>query len=57
MVEIRFYFGRIEENELVFLQCLREPKGLTCRLMKWDDGAAEPRLVKLFSVVALPKER
>lgn len=37
-----------EESELVFLQCLREGSGLTCRLMKWDDGPNEPRLVKLF---------
>jgi hypothetical protein len=46
-----------EESELVFLQCLRQDKGVTCKLMKWDDGPGEPRLVKLFNVVALPKKR
>jgi UDP-2,3-diacylglucosamine pyrophosphatase LpxH len=46
-----------EESELVFLQCLRDEKGLTCRLMKWDDGPGEPRLVKLFNLAALPRRR
>jgi len=43
-----------EESELVFLQGLREDGGLTCRLMKWEDGVGEPRLVKLFSDVTAP---
>jgi hypothetical protein len=39
-----------DESELVFLQGLRDSNGeLTCYLMKWMDGAGEPRLVKLFS--------
>lgn len=37
-----------EESELVFLQVLRGPE-VTCKLMRWYDGADEPRLVKLFS--------
>lgn len=37
-----------EESELVFLQALRRPDGLKVRLLKWNDGADEPRLVKLF---------
>ena len=41
-----------EESELVFLQGMREPSGLKCKLMRWNDGANEPRLVKLFTDVA-----
>jgi len=37
-----------KESELVFLQVLRGPQ-VTCRLMRWYDGAHEPRLVKLFT--------
>ena len=37
-----------KESELVFLQVLRGDK-VSCRLMRWYDGANEPRLVKLFS--------
>ncbi len=44
-----------EESELVFLQGMRAPSGLTCKLMKWDDGADEPRLVKLFSDIGTEK--
>jgi len=43
-----------DESELVFLQGLRGPAGLSCRLMKWEDGAGEPRLVKLFSDITAP---
>ena len=40
-----------EESELVFLQGMRGANGLTCKLMRWNDGANEPRLVKLFTDV------
>ena len=36
-----------KESELVFLQVLRGAD-TTCKLMRWYDGADEPRLVKLF---------
>lgn len=38
-----------EENELVFLRCVRQNSGLSVDLMKWEDGPREPRLVKLFA--------
>lgn len=38
-----------EENELVFVQCLRGQGGLQVDLLKWQDQAREPRLVKLFT--------
>ncbi len=44
-----------EENEMVFLQVLRREHGASCKLMRWNDGANEPRLVKLFTDVDVPK--
>ncbi len=38
-----------DENELVFLRGLRAGGQLHMQLMKWVDGAGEPRLVKLFA--------
>jgi len=37
-----------EENELVFVQAVRKNGGLKAKLLKWNDQAGEPRLVKLF---------
>lgn len=36
-----------EESEFVFLQLVRQPK-TRAELLKWDDDANEPRLVRLF---------
>ena len=44
-----------EENEMVFLQVIRRDRGASCKLMRWNDGANEPRLVKLFTDVNVPK--
>ena len=46
-----------QESELVFLQVLRRDRDVSCRLMRWHDGANEPRLVKLFSDVGVPKKK
>lgn len=46
-----------EESELVFLQVLRRSDGASCKLMRWNDGANEPRLVKLFMDVKPAKRR
>jgi len=46
-----------EESELVFPQGIRGAHGITCKLMRWNDGANEPRLVKLFSDVGVPKKK
>jgi len=37
-----------EENELAFVQALRQEDGLKVKLLKWYDAAGAPRLVKLF---------
>ena len=37
-----------EESELVFLQVVHEDNDVKVRLLKWEDGPGEPRLVKLF---------
>ncbi len=37
-----------EENELVFVQGTRSEEGLKVKLLKWNDAANEPRLVKLL---------
>jgi len=37
-----------EESELVFLQLIRNQPDTSVKLMKWEDGANEPRLVMLF---------
>src|SRR5581483_10656632 len=44
-----------EENEMVFLQVIRHGRDVSCKLMRWNDGANEPRLVKLFTDVGVPK--
>jgi hypothetical protein len=38
-----------EESELVFVQAIRHADGLKVKLLKWNDPANEPRLVKLLS--------
>jgi UDP-2,3-diacylglucosamine pyrophosphatase LpxH len=38
-----------EESELVFVQATRGEEGLKVKLLKWNDPANEPRLVKLLS--------
>jgi hypothetical protein len=37
-----------EENELAFVQALRQGDGFKVKLLKWDDETGQPRLVKLF---------
>jgi UDP-2,3-diacylglucosamine pyrophosphatase LpxH len=37
-----------EESELVFLSARREADGFKVKLLKWNDSANEPRLVKLL---------
>jgi hypothetical protein len=37
-----------DDIEFVFVQGLRRNGGLQLKLMEWDDGAQEPRLLKLF---------
>jgi len=37
-----------DDIEFVFVQGLRRNGGLQLKLMEWDDGAREPRLLKLF---------
>ena len=37
-----------DESELVFVQALRDQDDLKVKLLKWNDAAGEPRLVKLF---------
>ncbi len=37
-----------EESELVFLQVVHQGDDARVRLMKWEDGPGEPRLVMLF---------
>ncbi|MFY9561221.1 MAG: hypothetical protein WAQ52_13385 [Terriglobales bacterium] len=37
-----------DDIEFVFVQGLRKNGGLQLKLMEWDDGAQEPRLLKLF---------
>jgi len=37
-----------DESELVFVQAMRQANGLKLKLLKWDDPANQPRLVKLF---------
>ena len=35
-------------SELLVLEGVRRPGGMTVKLLQWEDGAREPRLVKLF---------
>jgi UDP-2,3-diacylglucosamine pyrophosphatase LpxH len=37
-----------DPSELLVLQGVRRPGGMTVKLLQWEDGAREPRLVKLF---------
>jgi hypothetical protein len=37
-----------DPSELLVLQGVRRPGGMTAKLLQWEDGAREPRLAKLF---------